>query len=115
MPVFLFIWHKFIQPLIDRWYGKPKLESGKTDDKLKSDENSKVRLKIYIGLKIALILTESKAYITVFITFLELTLISDYVVQMIRNHASLQKLYTYQVMDKFNKFHHTWLILAMLW
>lgn len=38
MPVFLFIWHKFIQPLVDRWYGKPKLESGKADGKLNSDE-----------------------------------------------------------------------------
>lgn len=37
MPVFLFIWHKFIQPLVDRWYGKPKLESGKADGKLNSD------------------------------------------------------------------------------
>lgn len=39
MPVALFIWHKFIQPLIDRWYGKPKLESGKEgDDVRKSGE-----------------------------------------------------------------------------
>lgn len=38
MPVFLFIWHKFIQPLVDRWYGKPKLESGTADGKLNSDE-----------------------------------------------------------------------------
>lgn len=38
MPVFLFIWHKFIQPLVDRLYGKPKLESGKADGKLNSDE-----------------------------------------------------------------------------
>lgn len=37
MPVFLFIWHKFIQPLVDRWYGKPKLESGKTEEELTSD------------------------------------------------------------------------------
>lgn len=35
MPVVLFIWHKFIQPLIDRWYGKPKLESGKEGDGVK--------------------------------------------------------------------------------
>lgn len=38
MPVFLYIWHKFIQPLVDRWYGKPKLESGKTDEKLTLDQ-----------------------------------------------------------------------------
>lgn len=62
VPVFLFIWHKFIQPLIDRWYGKPKLESGKTDDKLKSDE--KVRFVMFtediLAVKIALILAESR-------------------------------------------------------
>lgn len=38
VPVFLYIWHKFIQPLVDRWYGKPKLESGKTDEKLTLDQ-----------------------------------------------------------------------------
>lgn len=38
MPVVLFIWHKFIQPLVDRWYGKPKLESGKQDGLQKSNE-----------------------------------------------------------------------------
>lgn len=27
----LFIWHKFIQPLIDRWNGKPKLEGVKAN------------------------------------------------------------------------------------
>lgn len=27
----LFIWHKFIKPLVDRWYGKPKLESSKVE------------------------------------------------------------------------------------
>lgn len=32
MPAILFIWHKFFQPLIDRWYGKPQLESGKEGD-----------------------------------------------------------------------------------
>lgn len=25
MPLALFIWHKFIQPLVDRWYGKKPL------------------------------------------------------------------------------------------
>jgi len=44
VPVALFIWHKFIQPLIDRWYGKPKLESGKEgDDVRKSGEKVSVR------------------------------------------------------------------------
>lgn len=32
MPIVLFIWHKLIQPLVDRWYGKPKLESSKGED-----------------------------------------------------------------------------------
>lgn len=32
MPAILFIWHKFFQPLIDRWYGKPQLESGNEGD-----------------------------------------------------------------------------------
>lgn len=47
MPVVLFIWHKLIQPLIDRWYGKPKLESGKQDGLQKSNEKVSELISIY--------------------------------------------------------------------
>ena len=47
MPVVLFIWHKLIQPLVDRWYGKPKLESGKQDGLQKSDEKVSELISLY--------------------------------------------------------------------
>ena len=52
MPVFLYIWHKFIQPLIDRWYGKPKLESGKTDGKLTSDQKVSKHIRVHLDANI---------------------------------------------------------------
>jgi len=49
VPVALFIWHKFIQPLIDRWYGKPKLESNKEGDGVgRSSEKVSVRWPVLI-------------------------------------------------------------------
>ena len=35
MPLFLWIWHKFIQPLVDRYYG--------TDKQIKAKEEDQVR------------------------------------------------------------------------
>ena len=40
----LFIWHKFIQPLVDRWYGKPKLESSKVEGGGVKESSLEVRI-----------------------------------------------------------------------
>ena len=102
VPVFLFIWHKFIQPLVDRWYGKPKLESGKADGKLNSDEKVRPchssRLK-YVYIDFDLCWWEN--YTSTHHSNLHLFLTDFY--QMLTNRAWMHHTYMYMFWQKYNE------------